>query len=144
MLATSGSSARFRCITAALGAVLGMLSIHQAAVIHHKNRWIIGGRYLDESTFEPNRFAPETALQSRSGTRLWFFDDSTGALTDATTLPSWGDCGQPAFLPTPEGDLVVAYYSCSQTIDRNLAVGGGPHPGKMSPTSIYLARVVID
>ena len=119
-------------------------TIHQAAVIYHKNRWIVGGRYLDEATFEPNRFDPVNALQSPTGTRLWFLDDQTGELTVATTLPSWGDCGQPAFLPTPEGDLLVAYYSCSQTIDRNLAVGGGPHPGKYSPTSIYLARVVIE
>lgn len=119
-------------------------SIHQAAVLHHKNRWIVGGRYIDEKTFEPNRFDPENRLQARNGTRLWFLDDKTGALTEATTLPSWGDCGQPAILPTPEGDLLVAYYSCSQMIDRNLEVGSGPHPGKLSPTSIYLARVVID
>jgi len=119
-------------------------TIHQAAVIYHKNRWIVGGRYLDEATFEPNRFDPVNALQSPTGTRLWFLDDQTGELTVATTLPSWGDCGQSAFLPTPEGDLLVAYYSCSQTIDRNLAVGGGPHPGKYSPTSICLARVVIE
>ena len=43
-----------------------------------------------------------------------------------------------------QGDLLVGYYSCSQMIDRNLEVGSGPHPGKLSPTSIYLARVVID
>ena len=113
-------------------------------MIWHKDRWIIGGRYLDEETFQPNRFDPENALQCRNGTQLWFFDDQTGELTEATSLPSWGDCGQPAFLPTPEGDLLVAYYSCFQMIDRNQSVGGGPHPGKYSPTSIYLARVVID
>jgi len=72
------------------------------------------------------------------------FDDQTGELTEATSLPSWGDCGQSAFLPTPEGDLLVACYSCSQMIDRNQSVGGGLHPEKYSPTSIYLARVVID
>lgn len=60
------------------------------------------------------------------------FDDQTGELTEATSLP------------TPEGDLLVACYSCSQMIDRNQSVGGGLHPEKYSPTSIYLARVVID
>ena len=119
-------------------------AIHQAAVIYHKERWIVGGRYLDEKTYEPNRFDPENKLQGRHGTRLWFLDDATGELTQATTLPSWGDCGQPAIVPTPEGDLLVAYYSCSQMIDRNAIVGGGPHPGKYSPASIYLARVVVD
>ena len=119
-------------------------TIHQAAVIYHKGRWIISGRGMDETTLEPNRFDPENSIQCRYGTPIWFFNDKTGELTKATSLPSWGDCGQPAFLPTPEGDLLVAYYSCSERIDRNRYAGGGPHPGKYSPASIYLARVVID
>lgn len=118
--------------------------IHQPAVLHHCGHWIVGGRYLDENTLEPNRFAPDKSFMARNGTRLWFFDDTAGTLTAGTTLPSWGDCGQPALLPLDNGDLLVAYYSCSQMIDENLLVGGGPHPGKVSPCSIYLARVVID
>ena len=117
-------------------------TIHQPSVLDWKGGWIVGGRYVDENTFEPNRFDPNS-LQCRNGARLWSLDEESGKLTDLVTLPSWGDCGQPAMVPTPDGDLAVAYYSCSQTIDENLIVGGGPHPGKYSPSSIYLARVVI-
>ena len=119
-------------------------TIHQPAVVFHRDHWIVGGRYFDEPTYGPNRFDPEHSLEGRIGTRLWYLDEATGVLTEGVTLPSWGDCGQPSILPTPEGDLLVAYYSCSETIDQNLPVGGGRHPGKFSPCSIYLARVVID
>ena len=118
-------------------------TIHQPAVIHHRGRWIVGGRSVDEGTLVPGRFCLD-AFDARNFTRLWFLDDKTGALTVGTTLPSWGDCGQPAFVPTDEGDLLVAYYACSERIDENQVVGGGPHPGKYSPCSIYLARVVFD
>ncbi len=118
--------------------------IHQAAIIHYKGRWIVGGRNMEPFALKPNRHAPDKMLEGTFGTRLWFLDDQTGALTDATSLPSWGDCGQPAFWPADNGDLLVAYYSCSQTIERNRIVGGGPFPGKSAPTSIYLARVHVD
>ena len=109
-----------------------------------RGHWIVGGRYIDEPTYVPNRFDHEHSLEGRIGIRLWFLDEITGALTEGASLPSWGDCGQPAVLPTSDGDLLVAYYSCSETIDENQPVGGGRHPGKFSPCSIYLARVVLD
>ena len=117
--------------------------IDQPAVLHHQGRWIVGGRYRDVKTWNrPNRFDPNR-LEGRIGTRLWFFNDETGELTEGTTLPSWGDCGQPALVPMPSGDLMAAYYSCSQMIDANQAVGGGPFPGKYSPASIYVARIMM-
>ena len=67
------------------------------------------------------------------GTRLWFIDDETGALRTGTTLPSWGDSGQPAIVPAENGDLLVAYYACSETIDENLTVGRRPAPRKIQP-----------
>ena len=118
-------------------------TIHQPAVLYHQGHWIVGGRYIDEATFVPGRYVQD-GLDSRIGTRLWFIDDETGALRTGTTLPSWGDSGQPAIVPAENGDLLVAYYACSETIDENLTVGGGPHPGKFSPCSIYLARVRVD
>ena len=119
-------------------------SIDQPAVLYHRGRWIVGGRYRDESTWTtPNRFNPKTN-EGRIGTRLWWLNDETGELTTGTSLPSWGDCGQPAMVATPEGDLLVAYYSCSQRTDENRPVGGGPFPGKYSPNSIYVARVVVE
>ena len=54
------------------------------------------------------------------------------------------DCAYPGIETSPDGDLFVVYYSCSQTIDENLRMGPGPLPGKYSPCSIYLARVVMD
>ena len=105
-------------------------TIHQPTVIHHKSHWIIGCRSVDDKTFEPNRFDPYNSLQVRNDTWLWFLNDGTIELTEATTLPSWGDCGQLGFPPTLEGYLLVAYYSCSQMIDRNRPVGGDRHHGK--------------
>ena len=119
-------------------------TIQQPAVLYHKKRWIVGGRYVDSTTLKRNRFDPRNSLEGRIGTRLWYIDDNTGKLTEIMTVPSWGDCGQPGILLTPGGDLLVSYYSCSQTIDVNLPIGGGKHPGKISPCSIYLARVVIE
>ena len=66
-------------------------------------------------------------------------DDRSGELTEGVTLPSWGDSAYPGIEVTAEGDLLVVYYSCSQTIDANLLMGPGPLPGKYAPTSIYLA-----
>ena len=40
------------------------------------------------------------------------------------------------------GDLLVVYYSHSITTDGHQYMGGGLWPGKMPPSSIYLARVV--
>ncbi|MCK4299956.1 MAG: hypothetical protein KAX80_10515, partial [Planctomycetes bacterium] len=64
-----------------------------------------------------------------------------GELTDVCTLPSWGDCAYPGMILTPEGDLLVVYYSTSGMTEENSWVGGGPFPGKYSPCSIYVARV---
>ncbi len=119
-------------------------NIDQPAVLHHQGHWIVGGRYEDVETWNrPNRFDPENKLEGRYGTRLWFFDDQKGKLTEGTTLPSWGDCGQPAIVPDPSGGLLAAYYSCSEMIDVNQTAGGGPFPGKYSPSSIYVARISI-
>ena len=70
-------------------------TIHQPSVLYHQGHWIVGGRYIDEDTFVPGKYVKD-GFDRRDGTRLWFVDDETGALRTGTTLPSWGDCGQPA------------------------------------------------
>ena len=93
---------------------------------------------------DPLDLLPDTAFDAYGPTRLWLLDDRSGELTEGVTLPSWGDNAYPGIEVTAEGDLLVVYYSCSQTIDANLLMGPGPLPGKYAPTSIYLARVVMD
>lgn len=101
-------------------------AIDQPAVLHHQGHWIVAGRYLDVETWNtPNRFDPENKKEGRIGTRLWFFDDQSGKLTEGKTLPGWGDCGQPALVPMTSGGLLAAYYSCSEMVDVNRTVGGG-------------------
>jgi len=115
-------------------------TIHSPAVLRLGERWLVAGRYIDEAVFRAGRFAPDT-LEFRAGTRLWFLDEETGELTDVCTLPNWGDCAYPGMVLTPEGDLLVVYYSASGTTEENSWLGGGPYPGKYSPASIYVARV---
>ena len=116
--------------------------IHSPAVRRVGDQWIVAGRYIDGKT---ERLHPENPdhshLGSRLGTRLWILDEQTGGLTQAVTLPSWGDCAYPGIVQTPEGDLLVVYYSHSITTDDHLYIGGGLWPGKVAPCSIYLARV---
>lgn len=59
-------------------------------------------------------------------------------------MPSWGDTGYSGIAVTPDGALLVTYYSCSQMVDANLLMGPGPLPGKYAPASIYLARVIME
>ena len=107
--------------------------------------WIVSGRYIDGDNERPNLKYPDSPHSGhRFGTRMWVLNDQTGAVTQAVTLPSWGDCSYPGIVQTPEGDLLVAYYSHSITTDPHLHVGGGLWPGKLGPCSIYLARVAVE
>ena len=116
-------------------------TIHSPAVLRLGERWLVGGRYIDETSLKTHREYPEAHFEFRNGTRLWFIDEQTGELTDVCTLPSWGDCAYPGMVMTPEGDLLVVYYSASGMTEENSWVGAGPLPGKYSPASIYVARV---
>ena len=117
--------------------------IQAPAVRRVGNRWIVAGRYIDGKSQWPHPESPEPEhAGQRFGTRMWFLDDQTGTLTQAVTLPSWGDCSYPGIIPAPDGDLLVIYYSHSITVDEHLYMGGGLWPGKIAPCSIYLARVV--
>ena len=117
--------------------------IHSPAVRNVGGRWIVCGRYEDEATKRPHPKFPN-AFEGRYGTRLWFLDEKTGELTQAATLPSWGDCAYPGMVQTPEGDLLVVYYATSHTVDVNLIMGPSWYPCKYAPASIYLARVTVD
>ena len=118
--------------------------LHSPAVRRANDQWVVAGRALVPGSERPARFAPDTAFDAYGPTRLWLLDEQTGELTEGTTLPSWGDSAYPGIEVTDEGDLLVVYYSCSETIDDNLLMGPGPLPGKYAPTSIYLARVVME
>ena len=116
--------------------------IHAPAVRRVGEDWIVAGRYIDGEMERPNLQYPDSPHSGhRFGTRLWIVNDQTGALTQAVTLPSWGDCSYPGIVQTPQGDLLVAYYSHSITTDTHLYIGGGLWPGKVAPCSIYLATV---
>ena len=117
--------------------------IQAPAVRWAKDRWMIAGRYIDGETEQvhPQR-ADYPHKAQRYGTRMWTLEDRTGALTQAVTLPSWGDCSYPGIIEEANGDLLVVYYSHSITTDSHQYIGGGLWPGKMPPASIYLARVV--
>ena len=117
--------------------------IQAPAVRWVQGQWVVAGRYIDGETEIAHPHRPNFPhFGQRYGTRLWTLDDRTGALTQAVTLPSWGDCSYPGMIQDPDGDLLVVYYSHSVTTDGHLHVGGGLWPGKVPPSSIYLARVV--
>lgn len=118
--------------------------LNSPAVRRVGDRWVVGGRALVPGSQVPAQFAPDSAFDSYCPTRLWLLDDRTGELTEGTTLPSWGDNAYPGIELTPQGDVLVVYYSCSETTDANRLMGPGPLPGKYSPASIYLARVVTE
>ena len=118
--------------------------LNSPAVKRVGDRWVVCGRALIAGSRVPAQFAPETAFDAFCPTRLWFLDDQSGELTEGATLPSWGDNAYPGMVLTSEGDLLVVYYSCSETIDANRLMGPGPLPGKYSPAAIYLARVVME
>ena len=117
--------------------------MNSPAVRRVGDRWVVAGHALVPGSERSARFAPDTVFDAYSPTRLWLLDDQGGELTKGATLLIWGDSAYPGIEVTDEGDLLVAYYSCSQTIDANLLMGPGPLPGKYAPTSIYLARVVM-
>ena len=106
--------------------------------------WVVAGRGLVEGTSVPSRFAPGIESDAWCATRIWLLDEESGELTAKTTLPSWGDGSYPGIEVTEEGELLVVYYSCSQSTDDKLLMGPGPLPGKMAPCSIYLARVSLE
>ena len=117
--------------------------IQAPAVRWARDRWMVAGRYIDGETERAHPHHPDFPHKGhRYGTRLWTLDDRTGALTQAVTLPSWGDCSYPGMIEESNGDLLVVYYSHSITTDGHQYMGGGLWPGKMPPCSIYLARVV--
>ena len=118
--------------------------LNSPAVRRVGDQWVVAGRALVPGSERPAQFAPDTAFDAYGPTRLWLLDERTGVLTEGTTLPSWGDSAYPGIEVTDDGDLLVVYYSCSETIDANLLMGPGPLPGKYAPTSIYLARVVME
>ena len=117
--------------------------IQAPAVRWARDRWMVAGRYIDGETEQvhPHR-ADYPHKAQRYGTRMWTLDDRTGSLTQAVTLPSWGDCSYPGMIEESNGDLLVVYYSHSITTDGHQYIGGGLWSGKMPPSSIYLARVV--
>ena len=117
--------------------------IQAPAVRWARDRWMVAGRYIDGKTEQVHPRRPDYPHKAqRYGTRLWTLEDRTGALTQAVTLPSWGDCSYPGMIEESNGDLLVVYYSHSITTDAHQYIGGGLWPGKMPPASIYLARVV--
>ncbi len=117
--------------------------IQAPAVRWVRNQWLVAGRYIDGETEQSHPHHPNFPHSGhRYGTRLWTLDNQTGALTQAVTLPSWGDCAYPGMIEDPNGDLLVVYYSHSITTDGHRYMGGGLWPGKVAPCSIYLARVV--
>lgn len=118
--------------------------LNAPAVRRVSGRWVVAGRGLVEGTSVPSRFAPGIESDAWCATRIWLLDEKTGELTAQTTLPSWGDGSYPGIEVTEEGELLVVYYSCSQSTDDKLRMGPGPLPGKMAPCSIYLARVSME
>ena len=120
------------------------MPVQSPALLRHGRRWILCGRGGVAGTDVPSRFAPESESDQFAATKLWYLDDNSGELEEAAALPSWGDGAYPGMLISPEGDLLVVYYSCAKTIDENLRMGPGPLPGKSSPTAIYLARVSLE
>jgi hypothetical protein len=117
--------------------------IQAPAVRWAGDRWMVAGRYIDGDTEQVHPRRPDYPHKAqRYGTRMWTLEDRTGALTQAVTLPSWGDCSYPGMIEEANGDLLVVYYSHSITTDAHQYIGGGLWPGKMPPASIYLARVV--
>ena len=118
--------------------------VHSPAVRRVGDQWVVAGRGIVAGTRVNSRFVPDVEFDTYAATRLWLLNDQTGVLTEQTTLPSWGDNAYPGIEVSPAGELLVVYYSCSQTVDENLLMGPGPMPGKKSPCSIYLARVVME
>ncbi len=118
-------------------------AVQSPAVRWVEDKWVLVGRGVVEGTQRPAHFAPDKEQDTFAATRLWLLDDQSGELSEQTTLPSWGDGAYPGIETSPQGDLFVVYYTCSQMIDENLRMGPGPLPGKYSPCSIYLARVVM-
>ena len=118
--------------------------VQSPAVRRVGDQWLVAGRGIVAGTRVPSRFDPDVEFDTYAATRLWLLNDQTGVLTEQTTLPSWGDGAYPGIEVSPAGELLVVYYSCSQTVDENLRMGPGPLPGKKSPCSIYLARVVME
>ena len=108
------------------------------------DQWVVAGRGLYPNFKMPAQHAPDRAFDVWAPTKIWLLNDKSGELVEGATLPSWGDSAYPGIEVTPGGELLVVYYSCSQTIDVNLVMGPGPVPGKYAPASIYLARVVMD
>ena len=104
--------------------------IQAPAVRWARDRWMVAGRYIDGETEQvhPHR-ADYPHKAQRYGTRLWTLEDRTGALTQAVTLPSWGDCSYPGMIEDANGDLAggllfpLDHYR-RPSVHRRRAVGG--------------------
>jgi hypothetical protein len=107
---------------------LGVM-IHAPVVLRVKDQWIVAGR-SQKSDLPAGTTEGFAATDRTHHTSVWCMD--TGKAEHLLTVPSAGDCSYPGLACSPEGDVLMSYYSQHERL---------PLPAdRPTPSDVFLAR----